>query len=97
MVKISSAKFLQPKTIDLTDFLLYTYNMYLNLTNASPAHRGMKLSIDRDLVVTMHASLITREDGISEMVTFIFCPPHGTWEVQESFDEVLSQLNQPDL
>ena len=67
--------------------------MYLNLTNASPAHRGMKLSIDRKLVVTMHASLVTRDDDITEMVTFVFCPPHGTWEVQESFDDVLNQLN----
>lgn len=86
------------KNVDLVKFLLYTSDMYLNLTNASPAHRGMKLSIDRDLVVTMHSSMITREDGMIEMVTFVFCPPHGTWEVQETFDEVLSQLNfQPEL
>jgi len=67
--------------------------MYLNLTNANPAHRGMKLSVRKDLVVTMHSNLITREDDISEMVTFIFCPPHGNWEVQESFEDVLEQLN----
>lgn len=67
--------------------------MYLNLTNASPAHRGMKLSVKSELVATMHSSLITREDDITEMVTFIFCPPHGNWEVQESFENVLEQLN----
>jgi hypothetical protein len=67
--------------------------MYLNLTNASPAHRGMKISINRDLVVTMHNSLVTREDGTMESVTFIFCPPHGNWEVQEDYNTVLAQLN----
>ena len=67
--------------------------MYLNLTNASPAHRGTKLAIDRDLVVTAHASLVTRDDELTEMVTFIFCPPHGTWEVSETFEQVITQLN----
>jgi len=67
--------------------------MYLNLTNASPQHKGTKLAIDRNLVVTAHASQVTREDGTAEMVTFIFCPPHGTWEVTETFDQVLNQLN----
>lgn len=67
--------------------------MYLNLTNASPAHRGTKLAIDRDLVVTAHASLVSRDDGLTEMVTFIFCPPHGTWEVSETFEQVITQLN----
>jgi hypothetical protein len=97
MVKNLCVKIFMTKNVDLMKFLLYTSDMYLNLTNASPAHRGMKLSIDRDLVVTMHSSMITREDGMIEMVTFVFCPPHGTWEVQETFDEVLSQLNQPEL
>jgi hypothetical protein len=67
--------------------------MYLNLTNASPQHRGTKLAIERSLVVTAHTSLVTRDDGVSETVTFLFCPPHGTWEVQESFEQVLKQLN----
>jgi hypothetical protein len=67
--------------------------MYLNLTNASPQHRGTKLAIDRELVVTAHTSQVTREDGLIEMVTFIFCPPHGTWEVSETFDQVIKQLN----
>lgn len=67
--------------------------MYLNLTNASLQHRGTKLAIDRELVVTAHTSQVTREDGLIEMVTFIFCPPHGTWEVSETFDQVLKQLN----
>ena len=36
---------------------------------------------------------MTREDGIVETVTFVFCPPHGTWEVSEDFDDVVDFLN----
>jgi len=67
--------------------------MYLNLTNASPAHRGTKLGINRDLVITLHNGIVTREDGTIESVTILFCPPHGNWEVQEDFDTVIAQLN----
>lgn len=67
--------------------------MYLKLTNASPQHRGTPLAIERSLVVTAHASSVTREDGTVETVTYLYCPPHGTWEALESFDQVLKQLN----
>jgi hypothetical protein len=33
------------------------------------------------------------EDGIIENITYVFCPPHGTWEVEESLDEVVKTLN----
>jgi hypothetical protein len=28
-----------------------------------------------------------------EAVTFLHCPPHGTWEAEDSFDSVVAQLN----
>ena len=65
---------------------------YLNLTNASPTQRGMKLAIRKDQVITVHSNLTTREDGTIEQVTYIFGPPHGTWEVQETFENVWKQL-----
>ena len=68
--------------------------MYIKLTNASPAHRGTELAIRQDLVVSVHSSLVTREDGVVEQVTFLHCPPHGTWEASDTFDSVVAQLNQ---
>lgn len=65
---------------------------YLKLTNASPTQRGMKLAIRKDQVITVHRNLTTREDGTVEHVTYIFGPPHGTWEVQETFEDVWAQL-----
>jgi len=67
--------------------------MFLSLTNANPQHRGTRVAIDRKLVVSVHNSIVTREDDTVESVTFLFCPPHGTWEVLESFEDVLEQLN----
>lgn len=67
--------------------------MYIKLTNASPQHRGNPIAINSDQIVTIHSSIVTREDGIVETVTFVFCPPHGTWEVSEDFNDVVDFLN----
>jgi len=67
--------------------------MYITLTNNSPAHKGQKLAIDSNLIATIHNSDIIRETGETENVTFVFCPPHGTWEVSESLEEVVRELN----
>ena len=67
--------------------------MYINLTNASPQHKGTKIAINADAIMTVHSGIVTREDETIDTVTFVFCPPHGTWEVTESYDEVLDLLN----
>jgi hypothetical protein len=66
--------------------------MFVKLTNASPAHRGKKLLIKKDLIVTAHRQVGVRDDGTVDEVTFIFAPPHGTWEVEEDIDEIESLL-----
>jgi hypothetical protein len=63
--------------------------MFITLTNASPAHKGKKVAIRKDLIITVHRTTVVREDETSEEVTFIFAPPHGSWEVEETFEEVL--------
>jgi hypothetical protein len=66
--------------------------MFLKLTNASEQHNGAPLLLRRDLVVAVHSST-EEKDGIIESKTFLFAPPHGTWEVTESLEEVAKQLN----
>jgi len=80
--------------VDMKFFTVYTNSMYIKLTNASPQHRGNNIAINSEHVVTVHSTVVTREEGTVETVTFVFCPPHGTWEVSESFDHVVSMLNQ---
>lgn len=67
--------------------------MYIKLTNATPAHKGTPLAIRQDLVVSVHHNTVVRDDGTMEAVTFLHCPPHGTWEAQDTFESVVAQLN----
>jgi hypothetical protein len=66
--------------------------MIIKLTNATPEHKGKSLGINTEHIVTAFRDAITREDGTVEEVTFLFCPPHGTWEVKETIDEI-AKLN----
>lgn len=68
--------------------------MFIILTNAAPAHKGKLVSINSECIVTVNTDEIKRtEDSEPENVTFVFCPPHGTWEVSETLDEVVNKLN----
>jgi hypothetical protein len=69
--------------------------MFITLTNATVTHKGNKISINTDLIATVYQTqnLAKMEDGIIENITYVFCPPHGTWEVEESLDDVVKQLN----
>jgi hypothetical protein len=67
--------------------------MYITLTNAAEAHKGQKVAINTDVIVTINSTTVKREDGIIGNITYIFCPPHGTWEVEEPLEDVVKQLN----
>lgn len=67
--------------------------MYIILTNSAPAHKGQIVAINSELIATIHTSPVLRESGDIEDVTFVFCPPHGTWEVSDSLETVVSVLN----
>ena len=70
--------------------------MYITLTNTAEQHRGNKIAINTDLIATLHSKFITNDAGVIENVTYIFCPPHGTWEVSEPLEEVVGLLNAVD-
>lgn len=67
--------------------------MFIKLTNSSPMHKDQPIAIRKDLVVTVHSNTIVRDDGTIETATFLFAPPHGTWEVKEDYTTVVSLLN----
>ena len=66
--------------------------MFIKLTNASPAFRGREIAIKKDMIVTVHRNTAIREDETVEEVTYVFVPPHGTWEVTETVEEVLDLM-----
>jgi hypothetical protein len=59
--------------------------MLLYLTNANQDHRLKPIIINSDNVLSM-----TRDDDRG--ITFLFMPPHGTWEVCETLEEIHGQL-----
>jgi hypothetical protein len=67
--------------------------MYITLTNIAEAHRGNKIAINTELIATVYEANAPGENGTLVPVTLVFCPPHGTWEVQESFTDVVTELN----
>lgn len=66
--------------------------MIVTLTNASPALRGNPIALNANLIVSIFRTPVTRTDGLIDDVTYIHCPPHGTWEVQESVEEVVALI-----
>ena len=69
--------------------------MFIKLTNASPQHRGNPILLKSSDIVSIHEAIIQREGSdVLERVTYVFIPPHGTWEVQETVDQIFSMLNQ---
>jgi hypothetical protein len=67
--------------------------MFITLTNASEAHKGSKVAVRISEIVSVYNTTVTRESGILENVTFVFAPPHGTWEVTEKLEDIVTELN----
>ena len=65
---------------------------FITLTNAAEAHYGKSITICTALIATIHEALVVI-DEVEELKTFVFCPPHGTWEVQESLKSITEKLN----
>ena len=51
--------------------------------------------LQSDIFVSIHEGMAQREGSdVLERVTYIFGPPHGTWEVTETISEIFSMLDQ---
>jgi hypothetical protein len=70
--------------------------MFVQLTNMSVQHRNQPVVLNSSLIVSMMRATVVRDEanGFSEVVTYVFVPPHGTWEVKESLEEILQQISQ---
>jgi hypothetical protein len=65
--------------------------MLIQLTNATPIHKGRPIVINTDMVVSIFSDNVTRGES-EESVTFVHMPPHGTWEVTESVEEIMKLI-----
>lgn len=69
--------------------------MFIILTNAAEAFKGQRVGINSEIIISVYntENVTKKNDGIIERVTYVYCPPHGTWEVEESMEEVVSLIN----
>ena len=67
--------------------------MFITFTNASEAHRGNKVAVKISEIVSVYDTTVTRESGILENITLVYAPPHGTWEVTESLEDIVKEIN----
>jgi hypothetical protein len=68
--------------------------MFIRVTNMSVQHRGKPIVLNSSLIVSMIRATVVRDEATqsSEDITYVFIPPHGTWEVAETVDDILVQL-----
>jgi len=68
--------------------------MYISLTNSAADNKGLPICFKKDSILSVRRGLIKREgEEVSEVVTLIYIPPYGTWEVSETYEEVLELMN----
>lgn len=67
--------------------------MFITLTNANETHKGNKVAVRISEIISVYNSTVTKESGVLENVTLVYAPPHGTWEVSESLEHIVSELN----
>jgi hypothetical protein len=68
--------------------------MFITLTNMSVQHRGKPIVLNSSMIVSMMRATVVRDEVTqsSEVITYVFVPPHGTWEVSESMEEILQRI-----
>ena len=69
--------------------------MFLRLTNDAPEYKGMPLAVRSDIVLSVFQTTVKRgpaEQQTDEKVTVVY-GTQGSWEVEETVDQVLEQLN----
>jgi hypothetical protein len=67
--------------------------MFIKLTNANKDFFGKPILLRKEVIVTVYNNIRVNEDSSIEEVTFVFAPPHGEWQVQESVEQIHEMLS----
>lgn len=67
----------------------------ITLTNSNAEQRGEPIMINPEFIVSVIRGTVTRSDDVLETVTFIYMPPHGTWEVSETLEDIQKLIDGP--
>jgi hypothetical protein len=66
--------------------------MIIQLTNASDGFRNKPILINTEMVLSVYQSTRMHDDNTFEELTYVFCPPHGSWEVFETPEEIMKLI-----
>ena len=66
--------------------------MIIKLTNANEVCKGEAIYINANLIVSFRRGRKKIDDPSSPQCTFVFIPPHGTWEVEELPEEIVKLI-----
>jgi len=64
--------------------------MFLKLTNIHENHLGEPVILNSSNIVSIRRGKKTPES--QEDATFVFVPPHGTWHVAETVEDIYKML-----
>jgi hypothetical protein len=67
--------------------------MFITLTNAKVDLKGEPVILNTESIVSITRGTRVAEDKTVEEVTYVYMPPHGTWEIEETLDEILKIIN----
>ena len=71
--------------------------MFITLTNARAELKGNPVVLNTDMIVSIYQDTAVDTDKTSvTQKTYVYCPPHGTWEVTESPKQILALINKKD-
>lgn len=66
--------------------------MFIKVTSAKEELKGVSMVLNSEYILSMFRSKETTKDKIEVEKTFVYCPPHGTWEVEETPEEIVKQI-----
>ena len=67
--------------------------MFIKLTNARTELKGDPVILNTDMIVSIYQDSVVEDKENIKQKTYVYCPPHGTWEIEESPEEILALLN----
>jgi hypothetical protein len=66
--------------------------MIIQLTNSTDSLKGKAILINTDMMLSVYRSTRLGSYAADDEVTYIFCPPHGNWEVSETPEEIMALI-----
>lgn len=67
--------------------------MLIKLTNASGTQAGQPVILNTDVIVSVFPVPAEFAEAAATAKTLIFCPPHGTWQVENTVEEVFALIS----